>query len=65
MGKEPITLSMELAKTKTKNGISVAKSQTFLGAKRPQRRRARRNGSFRRLNNLCTAVKFTLKLQKA
>ena len=30
-------------------GISVAESQTFLLAKRPQRRRARRNGSFRRL----------------
>ena len=30
-------------------GISVAESQTFLLAKRPQRRRARRNGCFRRL----------------
>ena len=30
-------------------GISVAESQTFLRAKRPQRRRARRNGCFRRL----------------
>ena len=32
-------------------GISVAESQTFLRAKRPQRRRARRNGCFRRLTN--------------
>ena len=30
-------------------GISVAESQTFLRARRPQRRRARRNGCFRRL----------------
>ena len=30
-------------------GISAAESQTFLRAKRPQRRRARRNGCFRRL----------------
>ena len=30
-------------------GISVAESQTFLRAKRPQRRRSRRNGCFRRL----------------
>ena len=30
-------------------GISAAESQTFLHAKRPQRRRARRNGCFRRL----------------
>ena len=30
-------------------GISVAESQTFLPAKRPQRRRARRNGCFRKL----------------
>ena len=30
-------------------GISVAESQTFLCAKRPQRRRARRNGCFHRL----------------
>ena len=30
-------------------GISVAESQTFLLAKRPQRRRARRNRCFRRL----------------
>ena len=30
-------------------GISVAESQTFLRAKRLQRRRARRNGCFRRL----------------
>ena len=30
-------------------GISVAESQTFILAKRPQRRRARRNGCFRRL----------------
>ena len=29
--------------------ISVAESQTFLSAKRPQRRRARRNGCFRSL----------------
>ena len=33
-------------------GISAAESQTFLRAKRPQRRRARRNGCFRRLRNL-------------
>ena len=31
-------------------GISVAESQTFLRAKRPQRWRARRNGCFRRLS---------------
>ena len=30
-------------------GISVAESQTFLHTKRPHRRRARRNGCFRRL----------------
>ena len=30
-------------------GISVAESQTLLRAKRPLRRRARRNGCFRRL----------------
>ena len=30
-------------------GISVAESQTFLGAKRPQPKKARRNGCFRRL----------------
>ena len=30
-------------------GISAAESQTFLRAKRSQRRRARRNGCFRRL----------------
>ena len=30
-------------------GISASESQTFLRAKRPQRRRARRNGCFRRL----------------
>ena len=30
-------------------GISVAESQTFLRVKRPQRRRTRRNGCFRRL----------------
>ena len=32
-------------------GISVAESQTFLRAKRPDRRRARRNGCFHRLVN--------------
>ena len=32
-------------------GISVAESQTFLRAKRPHRRRARRNGCFLRLTN--------------
>ena len=31
-------------------GISAAESQTFLRAKRPKRRRARRNGCFRRLS---------------
>ena len=31
------------------HGISAAESQTFRRAKRPQRRRARRNGCFRRL----------------
>ena len=30
-------------------GIFATESQTFLRAKRPQRRRARRNGCFRRL----------------
>ena len=39
-------------------GISTAESQTFLRAKRPQRRRARRNGCFRRL------VKIKEQLQK-
>ena len=34
-------------------GISVAESQMFLCAKRPQLRRARRNGCFRRLD-FCT-----------
>ena len=33
-------------------GISVAESQTFLRAKRPQRRRAKRNGCFHRLTAL-------------
>ena len=33
-------------------GISVAESQMFLCAKRPQRRRARRNGRFCRLQHL-------------
>ena len=33
-------------------GISVAESQTFLRAKRPKRRRARRNECFRRLSSL-------------
>ena len=37
-------------------GISVAESQTFLRAKRPQRRRARRNGCFRRLLFLIFAI---------
>ena len=36
-------------------GISVAESQTFLRAKRPHRRRARRNGCFRRLKVLKTS----------
>ena len=31
------------------DGVSVCESQTFLCAKRPQRRRARRNGCFRRV----------------
>ena len=34
-------------------GISATVSQTFLRAKRPQRRRARRNGCFRRLAKTC------------
>ena len=34
------------------HGISVTESQTFLRAKRPQRRRARRNRCFRRLKKL-------------
>ena len=37
-------------------GISAAESQTFLRAKRPQRRRARRNGCFRRLLFLIFAI---------
>ena len=42
-------------------GISVAESQTFLRAKRPQRRRARRNGCFRRLpKNASIATMFVL-----
>ena len=36
-------------------GISAAESQTFLLAKRPRRRRARRNGCFRRLTTLWTS----------
>ena len=38
-------------------GISAAESQTFLLAKRPRRRRARRNGCFRRLNFMENANK--------
>ena len=38
-------------------GISVAESQTFLLAKSPQRRRARRNGCFRRLTMLSLAAR--------
>ena len=38
-------------------GISAAESQTFLRAKRPQRRRARRNGCFRRLIPVHTTLK--------
>ena len=43
-------------------GISVAESQTFLFAKRPQRRRARRNGCFRRLltHHFKTKAQFPL-----
>ena len=37
-------------------GISVAKSHTFLRAKRSQRRRARRNGCFRRLVFLLSCI---------
>ena len=33
-------------------GISAAESQTFLRAERPQRRRARRNGCFRRASRV-------------
>ena len=43
-------------------GISVAESQTFLRAKRPQRRRARRNGCFRRLLFLLFLPYFLLNL---
>ena len=39
-------------------GISAAQSQTFLRAKRPKRRRARRNGCFRRLNYWLLAPRF-------
>ena len=38
-------------------GISVAESQTFLRAKRPERRRARRNGCFRRLEKMGLNIK--------
>ena len=41
-------------------GISVAESQTFLLAKRPQRRRARRNRCFRRLSLLYLAMRVLL-----
>ena len=37
-------------------GIFAPESQTFLRAKRPQRRRARRNGCFRRLAVLVWSV---------
>ena len=43
-------------------GISVAESQTFLLAKRPQRRRARRNGCFRRLFQLVLTTFFKSEL---
>ena len=39
-------------------GISAAESQTFLRAKRPKRRRARRNGCFRRLSYWLLAPRF-------
>ena len=42
-------------------GISVAESQTFLRAKRPQRRRARRNGCFRRLLTTLPLGRLSLK----
>ena len=41
-------------------GISVAESQTFLRAKRPQQRRARRNGCFRRLRWFLFKVMYLL-----
>ena len=39
-------------------GISAAQSQTFLRAKRPKRRRARKNGCFRRLSYWLLAPRF-------
>ena len=41
-------------------GISATESQMFLRAKRPQRRRARRNGCFHRLVTLKRKVKTLL-----
>ena len=41
-------------------GISAAESQRFLRAKRPQRRRPRRNGCFRRLFLAMTLTKPSL-----
>ena len=41
-------------------GIAVAESQTFLRAQHPQRRRARRNGCFRRLVHTLTLVSIHL-----
>ena len=53
-------------------GISVVESQTFLQAKRPQRRRVRRNGCFRRLRffrrlnkkRLCSAWGYFVTMNK-
>ena len=43
-------------------GISVVESQTFLRAKRPHRRRARRNGCFRRLSHGATSRNYIAQL---
>ena len=43
-------------------GISVAESQTFLHAKRPQRRRVRRNRCFHRLSSEYSSVTLHLSL---
>ena len=40
-------------------GISVTESQTFLRAKRPQRRRARRNGWFCRLGSFSNQLNLS------
>ena len=51
LGKHPFLLALRRW-GRHQYGISAAESQTFLLAKRPRRRRARRNGCFRRLSQI-------------